>query len=99
MTEKQLANFGIAGQIKGSVRTKNRGFCVLCDKPVGLVDFQYAARRLKKTVREVFDLANKHRIHRAHNQKAAVMVCADSLFRQVEDQQTRKLDSNYVAGF
>lgn len=106
MMEKCLSNVETAGKMNRPagekeeiyVRTNDRAFCLLCDETVRLVDFQDATNYLKKTLEEVFNLANKHKLHRLHNRAATVMVCSDSLFRQFENQQTRNLKTKSLPG-
>lgn len=101
MIHKHLQNFELAGETsrtckKEYVRTKDQGYCVLCDKPVKLVSFQDAANRLDKTVEVIFNLANSFQIHRFHNRGAIVMICLDSLIKEFNNQKTRYLNPNYI---
>lgn len=90
MIEKSLTNLetneSTDRPAKKSVRTKNRAFCILCAMPVELVSFQEAASLLKKLDDEVFNLVYAHKLHCVYNKKAILMVCFDSLLREVENQ-------------
>lgn len=62
------------------VRTRNQTFCSICKLQVGLVAVEKAAETYETTSVEIVVLAEKGIIHRLHNAKGNVMLCANSLF-------------------
>jgi hypothetical protein len=61
-------------------RTRDRAFCPQCDKPVKLLSFAEAAGFLNTGLENILRLAERRELHRLHNRKGVVMLCAESLF-------------------
>ena len=61
-------------------RTRDRALCPLCEKPVKLLTFSEAADFLKTGTAEIENLANTGKLHRLHNNRGKLMICAESLF-------------------
>ena len=79
----------IGGQGKvASKRTINRAFCLLCEKEVELKNFDEAAEILKADFGEILALAETGQVHRLHNARGRVAVCAESLFDLLEKRPT-----------
>ncbi|HSK72222.1 MAG TPA: hypothetical protein VK892_11035 [Pyrinomonadaceae bacterium] len=77
------------GQDKAaSKRTINRAFCLLCEKEVELKNFEETAGILKTDFGEVLALAETGQIHRLHNARGRVAICAESLFDLLEKRPT-----------
>lgn len=70
-------------------RTRDRAFCPDCEKPVKLLSFADAGEFLKTGFENLLRLAEMNTLHRLHNRKGVVMICADSLFRLLENRQKR----------
>ena len=68
-------------------RTRDRAFCPDCDKPVKLLSFEQAADFIQTGFENLLRLAEMRELHRLHNRKGVVMVCADSLFRLLNNRQ------------
>jgi hypothetical protein len=68
-------------------RTRDRAFCPDCDKPVKLLSFAEAEDFVKTGFENILRLAEMHELHRLHNRKGVVMICADSLFRILNNRQ------------
>lgn len=62
------------------VRTRSQTFCGICKLQVGLVAVEKAAETYETTSIEIVVLAEQGIIHRLHNAKGSVMLCANSLF-------------------
>ncbi len=73
-------------------RTEKRAFCMKCDKPVDLISFEKAVDSMKTSFLEVFRSANMGKLHRIHNKKGKVMICAESFFQTFDSRQTQKLN-------
>lgn len=71
-------------------RSRKRAYCLLCEKPVELIDFETAAKHLDSTIQELVKLADGNNLHKIHNSKAIVMICSTSLFCYMENRQTRR---------
>ena len=69
-------------------RTRDRAFCPECEKPVKLLSFAEADEFLKTGFENILRLAETNMLHRLHNRKGVVMICADSLFRLLENRRT-----------
>ena len=61
-------------------RTRDRALCPLCEKPVKLMTFSESAEFFKTETAEIEYLANSGKLHRIHNNRGKVMICAESLF-------------------
>ena len=70
-------------------RTRDRAFCPDCEKPVKLLSFEEAVGFIKTGFENIFRLAEMHELHRLHNRKGEVMICADSLFQILNNRQKR----------
>ena len=68
-------------------RTRDRAFCPDCEKPVKLLSFEEAIGFIKTGFENIFRLAEMHELHRLHNRKGVVMICAESLFRLLNNRQ------------
>jgi hypothetical protein len=76
-------------------RQHDRAFCIVCDKPVELLGFQVSADLFKTDVQDIEYLASRSEIHRLHNSRGEVMICAASLFASFGERPTRLLDSHF----
>lgn len=78
-------------QLSGKILTRrtDRAFCVVCGKPVDLLDFQASAGVFKTDF-----LAKQVEIHRIHNQWGEVMICAPSLFASFEQRPVQQPDAH-----
>ncbi|HQU84054.1 MAG TPA: hypothetical protein PKY59_13045 [Pyrinomonadaceae bacterium] len=80
------------GERKNVIRTRNQAFCAFCELQVGLVAIEKAAENYQTTSVEIVVLAEKGIVHRLHNAKGKVMLCANSLFdAETHLQQTRSM--------
>jgi hypothetical protein len=68
-------------------RTRDRAFCPDCDKPVKLLSFEQAADFIQTGLEDILRLAEMRELHRLHNRKGVVMICADSLFQILNNRQ------------
>jgi hypothetical protein len=68
-------------------RTRDQAFCPDCDKPVHLLSFEEATEFVKTGFENILRLAEMHELHRLHNRKGVVMICADSLFQILNNRQ------------
>ena len=62
------------------VRHSGHAFCPVCEKPVDLLSFSAAARLFKTDRQDITFLAESCRLHRVHNKRGQVIICALSLF-------------------
>jgi len=72
-------------------RTSDRALCPLCEKPVKLLSFSDAADFIKTETAEIENLAKTGKLHRIHNNRGKVMICAESLFFLFENRPTQLL--------
>lgn len=73
-------------------RSRDRAFCPRCEKPVNLMNFDEVAKFYKAEVSDIEALAETGELHRVHNSKGKVLVCCESLFKDFDNRQTKKLD-------
>ncbi len=73
-------------------RSRSRAFCPRCEKPVDLMNFEEAAAFCKTDVCDIEALAESGELHRVHNSKGNVLICCESLFKDFDNRQTKKLD-------
>lgn len=66
----------------------------MCQKPVDLMAFTYAAEFFKTDLEDIRKLAEAGRLHQVHNRRGETMICPDSLLTLFDGRQTRiyKLD-------
>jgi hypothetical protein len=62
-------------------RTSRRAYCPMCGKPVELLGFSEAVDFFKTDFQAINGLVERGELHRLHNRKGLVMICADSVFR------------------
>lgn len=60
-------------------RSKSKAFCLLCRIRVNLKSFQQAADYCRTNELEVQFLAERNELHRIHNSKGEIRICAESL--------------------
>jgi hypothetical protein len=72
-------------------RTADRALCPLCEKPVKLLTYAEAADFFKTDREEIENLAENCKLHRIHNNRGRVMICAESLFSLFGDRPTQFL--------
>ena len=72
-------------------RTADRALCPLCEKPVKLLTFSEAADLFKTVREEIENLAKNGKLHRIHNNRGRVMICAESLFYLFDNRPTQFL--------
>jgi hypothetical protein len=72
-------------------RTRDRALCPLCEKPVKLFSFAETADYFKTELSEIENLAETGKLHRIHNNRGKVMICAESLFSLFENRPTQFL--------
>jgi hypothetical protein len=72
-------------------RTADRALCPLCEKPVKLLTFAEAADFFKTETEEIENLAKSGKLHRIHNNRGTVMICAESLFCLFDNRPTQFL--------
>jgi hypothetical protein len=72
-------------------RTADRALCPLCEKPVKLLSFSEAADLFKTDTAEIENLAKIGKLHRIHNNRGRVMICAEALFCLFEIRPTQIL--------
>jgi hypothetical protein len=77
-------------------RRKDKAYCVVCEKPVDLLGFQASADLFNTDLQDIEFLANQSEIHRIHNRRGEVMICAASLFAKFDERPTRLLDSHFT---
>lgn len=94
--EKFEMNFSGAHINVNLFRTTDRAFCLICEKPVSLVDYKQAAECFKTDAEDICRLAESIQLHRIHNKSGAVMICAESLFTLFERCQTRRLKPEFL---
>lgn len=68
-------------------RTRDRAFCPICEKPVKLLNFTEAAEFVKTGFENILRLAERNELHRLHNRKGVVMICAEPLFQLLNNRQ------------
>lgn len=73
-------------------RTRDRAFCLKCQKPVDLMTYAKAAEFFKMEVEDILQLAEGGHLHRIHNRRGVMMICGDSLFTFFDSCETRPLD-------
>jgi hypothetical protein len=76
-------------------RTRDRAFCLKCQKPVDLMAYSSAADFFKTDLEDIQGLAETGQLHRIHNRRGEMMICSDSLFTLFDNRQTRPLKSDY----
>jgi hypothetical protein len=81
---------------KASLRRRNHAFCPVCEKLVKLMSFSDSATAFKTDESDINQLAEKRQLHRLHNRRGKVMICADSLFRCFDNRQTRPLTADFL---
>lgn len=77
-------------------RSRSRAYCPRCEKPVELMSFEEAAEFYKANVGDIEALTETGELHRVHNSKGKVLICSDSLFKDFDNRQTKKLDINLL---
>lgn len=77
-------------------RTSDRAFCLMCQKPVKLLDYRRAAESFKTDAEDIRELAESKRLHRIHNLSGETMICAESLAALFESRQTRRLNPDFI---
>jgi hypothetical protein len=78
-------------------RTADRALCLLCEKPVKLLSFSEAAELFKTDGEEIENLAQTGKLHRIHNNRGTVMICAESLFCLFDSRPTQFLTLNTLS--
>lgn len=78
-----------------TLRFRGHSFCPVCGTVVELLSFAEAARFYKTDVQDITWLAENGDLHRLHDRRANVMICALSLARAFENRRTRLLDSHF----
>lgn len=73
-------------------RSRSRAFCPLCDKPVDLISFEDAANFSKVKIGDIESQAESGALHRIHNSKGKVLICGESLFKNLDERETEKPD-------
>lgn len=73
-------------------RSRSRAFCPRCEKPVDLMTFDEAADFCKVKIDDIETQAEKGDLHRIHNSKGKVLICTESLFKNLDARETKKLD-------
>ena len=88
MPKEEFTTAGKPERIRATpYRTRDRAFCPDCDKPVKLLSFDQAADFIQTGMENILRLAEMHELHRLHNRKGVVMICADSLFQILNNRQ------------
>lgn len=82
----------ISGEFR---RTRDRAFCLKCQKPVDLMGYSNAAEFFKTDLEDIQGLAETGQLHRIHNRRGEMMICSDSLFTLFDTRQTRPLKLDY----
>ena len=76
-------------------RTRDRAFCLKCQKPVDLMTHSNAAEFFKTDLEDIKEPAETGQLHRIHNRRGEPMVCSDSLFTLFDNRQTRHLNPDH----
>ena len=77
-------------------RTSDRAFCLICGRPVKLMDYGQAAEYFKTDVEDISELAESKQLHRIHNKHGETMICSESLSTLFESRQTRRLKTEFL---
>jgi hypothetical protein len=80
-------------------RSRRRAFCLRCEKPVDLMNFEDAAAFYKTNVGSIEALTEAGDLHRVHNSKGEISICCESLFQNFDNRQTQKLDKKLLPRF
>jgi hypothetical protein len=77
-------------------RAVDTAFCPVCEKLVRLMSFTESANLLETAVSDAQDLAERHVLHRVHNNRGEIMICSESIIACFREQETQPLDQNIL---
>lgn len=75
-------------------RTLNQALCRLCQRQVELKSFRQAAELLKTNFNEIKLLAENLQLHRLHDARGNMTICADSLFSVLQTRPTQRFEAD-----
>ncbi len=71
-------------------RSRDRAFCILCDRIVRLVTPQESEEMFKANWVELMQLTEQGKIHRIHNSKGRIRICFNSLLGIEKEVRTQE---------
>lgn len=76
----------------GAGRTANQAFCLICRKKVELMSYERTAETLQINFNELLEFAEAGQLHRLHNARGKIAICAESVFEFLEKRPTQRFN-------